>query len=385
MRNRNQNKEEDYVMKRKSKIFLTLAMSAVMALGVVGFAACSSGENGKNGKSAYEIAVEHGFEGTEAEWLESLKGTNGTNGTNGKDGKDGENGVDGTNGTNGTNGEDGKDGENGKDGNGWHYGYGEPFADEGNKGDLYLDLENGDVWTKEEDGWVKSDLNIKGGEEEPAVKNYGKMKIAAGKSVELSLDGVEDGTYYLVAKTFEEAAQETLALTGKDGNEDFYYDMYSTLNSDKAGYTCVVLVKDSVSSLKLNNLTDSAMSLSVKLIDFVAPTLTDGVEIEVPTRNPNLANDYIAVPIDPSLAGKKVRITCNAGAAIYDNTESHTWIHSFSFFDEMEGSYYVKEVTLSEGLTGLCFNAASIITNGWSDGSMQQLVNIKVKIKIVEE
>lgn len=372
-------------MKRKSKIFLTLVMSAVMALGVVGFAACSSGENGKNGKSAYEIAVEHGFEGTEAEWLESLKGTNGTNG---KNGKDGENGVDGTNGTNGVNGEDGKDGENGKDGNGWHYGYGEPFADEGNKGDLYLDLESGDVWTKEEDGWVKSDLNIKGGEEEPAVKNYGRMKIAAGKSVELSLDGVENGTYYFVAKTSAEVEKESLAIIGKIDGVDFFYDLYSTFITGKPNYSGALVVNDRLSSLTLNNLTGSDMTVSLQIVEYSAPTITVG---EVASYRSNdsvlMANeDYIAIPIDTSLAGKKVKITSQGALDIRTTSEEQTKLCQLNAFNK-QGDVYVKEVTLPEDLTTeVYFIGGGVRTNGWSDGAMRMIINSPTfTIEIIED
>lgn len=186
-------------MKRTSKLILTLAMSAIMAFGVVGTAACT-GTAGESGKSAYEIAVEHGFEGTEQEWLESLKGPQGPEGPQGAQGENGNKGENGTNGTNGTN------GENGTNGNGWHYGNGEPSEEVGIVGDLYLDLETGDVWTKEEDGWTLSELNIKGGEKEDKILAVGDtLEVAPGtsaaKATSITLKDVEEDCKYLVTIT----------------------------------------------------------------------------------------------------------------------------------------------------------------------------------------
>src|SRR5699024_5763087 len=53
----------------------------------------------------------------------------------------------------GEDGEDGEDGKDGIDGATWFVGEGEPAADEGEEGDLYLDSDSGDVYIKSAEGW----------------------------------------------------------------------------------------------------------------------------------------------------------------------------------------------------------------------------------------
>lgn len=339
------------------KALMALALSATMALGVVGFAACSSGENGKNGKSAYEIAVEHGFEGTEAEWLESLKGA------------DGKNGVDGINGTNGTN---GTNGENGKNGNGWHYGYGEPAEEVGMVGDLYLNLENGDVWTKEEDGWTVSELNIVTGERDNSVKNFGEVTISAGGTYDLDLTDVEPGAYYLVATGTQTPASGV--LTAKtDGNN---YDMYTFTNGE---YKSVVIVKEGTTTkTTLSNASDADLTVSVKLVEYVAPVIVAGKDIDVPAM---ALNKEVPITIDSSLAGKKVKIyvknwvnPISKRPGILDNTDKHNTLLAFATADKVEDGVYAKEYEIPADLTEICFR----------DTGTSKSSNITVYFEIVE-
>ena len=339
------------------KALMALALSATMALGVVGFAACSSGENGKNGKSAYEIAVEHGFEGTEAEWLESL---------NGADGKNGVDGINGTNGTNGTN------GENGKNGNGWHYGYGEPAEEVGMVGDLYLNLENGDVWTKEEDGWTVSKLNIVTGERDNSVKNFGEITIPAKGSYELDLTDVEPGAYYLVATGTQTPASGI--LTARTNN--YKYDMFSFTNVE---YKSVVIVKEGTTTeTTLSNASDTDITATVKLVEYVAPVIVAGEDIDVPAIH--TGNGYVPVNIDSSLLGKKVKIyiknwinTAIMRPSILDNTDKHNTLLSYTASDKV-GDIFIKEYEIPADLTEICFR----------DPGASKCSNITVYFEIVE-
>ena len=392
MRNRNQNKEEDYVMKRKSKIFLTLVMSAVMALGVVGFAACSSGENGKNGKSAYEIAVEHGFNGTEAEWLESLKGTNGTNGTNGKDGKDGENGVDGKNGTNGTDGKDGKNGTAGKDGSAWLVGSIAPRSVDGKDGDLYLNISTWDVWHKVSGEWVLLG-NIKGADGEGGgsednqnvIMNFGAMTLAADEqkcivgTTDIQPSNIENGYYYFVAETESTPADGKLSIIHTFSGTKYPTDMFMPLSNK---YQCFFPKSDNTDFVYIKNNTDSELKIkSLKLVEYVAPTIEEGKEVEVSANTSGIL--YLPYDIDPSLAGKNVKITIsnwvNTTTAtskylrVVDGANTGTTIFNFTA-SEYNAGVFETTVTIPEGVTSLAFR----------DMTSKQNRNIVVKIEIVD-
>lgn len=95
------------------------------------------GEPGKNGspgdpgESAYMVAVKAGFSGSEADWLASLKGSDG------KPGVDGKAGV------------DGKTGSDGQRGSIWTVGSGSPASADAIAGDMYLDVDTGDVYRME--------------------------------------------------------------------------------------------------------------------------------------------------------------------------------------------------------------------------------------------
>ena len=79
----------------------------------------------------------------------------------GEQGPQGERGSDGANGLNGTDGRDGIDGKDGVDGSKILTGSGEPSSSSGTTGDIYIDVETGDMYSKGESGWAKTG-NIKG-------------------------------------------------------------------------------------------------------------------------------------------------------------------------------------------------------------------------------
>ncbi len=68
---------------------------------------------------------------------------------------------DGVDGKDGINGVDGSAGADGKDGSQIYTGTGTPNSETGNIGDLYIDTESGDMYSKGESGWIKTG-NIKG-------------------------------------------------------------------------------------------------------------------------------------------------------------------------------------------------------------------------------
>ncbi len=364
----------------------TLALSACMALGVVCFAAC-----GVNGKSAYEIWLEQGNTGTEQEFLNSLKGTNGVDGKDGKDGTNGTNGKDGVDGTNGkdgvdgTNGKDGTNGTNGKDGATWHYGEGEPLESLGNEGDLYLDYTAWDVYAKKSTGWEK--LGSMKGESEPAgetaIKDYGPITLGAGDTQDLSLDGIEEGAYYLVAET--DSAAQNGVLTAEDpfagagsGGTKYTYDMYSPANGGeyrsvvfmKNGGTAdtkTVLKNDSGSKIKLN---------SVKLLKFDLE-IQAGKELVVPVLFFDMSETKkLQIPISEELIGKKVKITCYTTDTILRLPQFLGLNNTAALFNwasgDQVGDTWVKEVTLPEQ------NYLTIRNR------KEYHINLKIKIELAE-
>ena len=93
----------------------------------------------------------------------SAKGEKGDQGEPGQNGQDGKDGKDGTDGKDGKDGQDGIDGENGAS---VLTGKGEPSKDLCKDGDSYIDLDNWDFYTKDENGWTKQG-NIKGSQGVP--------------------------------------------------------------------------------------------------------------------------------------------------------------------------------------------------------------------------
>lgn len=219
-------------MKKLVKAVAVLGLAAAMALPL---AAC-----GEAGKSAYDIAVEHGFVGTEEEWLESLRGPQGEKGEQGEQGPQGEKGEQGEAGTPGTtpsitinedgywviNGEvtdvkaEGQDGEDGKDGQDgasgpqgpsgtpgadgdrgslWFNGAGTPtsaVAGDLQKGDMYLDTNNGSIWFYNGTDWDPV-YSMSGGtvKEVTDTASLNKALSEAGKNSVITLGAdIEIGT-----------------------------------------------------------------------------------------------------------------------------------------------------------------------------------------------
>ncbi len=135
----------------------------------------------------------------------------------GEQGPQGERGSDGTNGLNGSDGKDGADGSKILTGNG------EPASSSGVTGDLYIDVDTGDMYSKGESGWVKTG-NIKGekGDKGDSGENglngadgaNGKDGVSITSVVKTSTDGNAD-TYTI---TYSDGSTSTFIVTnGSDG------------------------------------------------------------------------------------------------------------------------------------------------------------------------
>lgn len=129
-------------------------------------------------------------------------------------GPQGEQGEPGSAGLNGSDGRDGRDGVDGKDGSKIYTGIGAPSFSKGNEGDLYIDTESGDIYSKGKASWVKTG-NIKGQNGSDGKNgNDGKDGVSVlGVSKTASKDGVD--TYTI---TYSDGRTSTFTVTnGKDG------------------------------------------------------------------------------------------------------------------------------------------------------------------------
>lgn len=350
-------------MKRTSKLFLTLAMSAAMAFGVVGFAACTSGENGK---SAYEIAVDNGFEGTEQEWLESLKGQS----PKAPEIKIGENGnwfIDGVDtgvkarGENGTNGKNGTNGSNGSRGSKWFTGEGDPDnVDDSLDGDIYLDVLSGNIWQKGAEGWeYKMCLGVK--EEED--KNV--INLTANQGTEVPID-VEAGNYTITVTLMGETTPVDNGLLVKVGNSEVSYNLFEELNNE---YTGVLIIKNSDNKLKFTATED--MAIKFELTAWESPVLkADGKEYVVPEiYSTDSEPRSLPVSIDPSLREGTYTIT------VYNEKSSFCTIYSADHKDVIGKVRRTKNFVL----TGMEFGDNIAVCFDSSDLNIDSNIRIKIE------
>ena len=396
---------------KKTKIFAALALSACMALGVVGFTACKSGDDGAAGKSAYEIAVDNGFQGTEQEWLDSLKGS--SSGSQGKSaydiwlenghtgseadflewlkGEKGDKGDKGEQGEKGDNGATGNPGTAGKDGATWLVGSIDPRSFEGKDGDLYLNISTWDVWHKVSGEWTLLG-NIKGadgtgsGSEDTqnVIMNFGAMTLAAGEqkyivgTTDVPLSRIDNGNYYFVAETESAPADGKLSIIHTFSGTEYPTDMYMPLSNR---YQCFFPKSDNTVSVYIKNNSDSELKIkSLKLVEYVAPTIEEGKEVEVYANSSGIL--YLPFDMDSSLAGKNVKITIsnwvNTTTAtskylrVVDGANTGTTIFNFAATNYNSGVFEMTG-TIPEGTTSLAFR----------DMTAKQGRNIVVKIEIV--
>ncbi len=133
-------------------------------------------------------------------------------GIQGEPGKDGVNGVDG---------KDGADGQDGKDGTSIYTGSGKPELGLGKTGDLYIDSDSGDLYSKDESGWIKTG-NVKNARDGVSVVNThidenGDLICEMSDGTTINAGHVKDVTKHTVDFYFDDKLVYT--TTVEDGTK----------------------------------------------------------------------------------------------------------------------------------------------------------------------
>ncbi|MCH5148737.1 MAG: collagen-like protein, partial [Clostridiales bacterium] len=356
------------------------ALSACMALGTMSVAACSPNKGNNGGGNTGDTVDKSIMRVYEAyaksaeangddvmdydEWYADLLAN--AKGEKGDKGDKGDTGAQGEKGDKGDDGEKGEDGAAGKDGNTWLVGTTAPTQDVGKDGDLYLDYTTWNVYHKVSGEWqllgnIKGadgstgDGGSQGGSQgevgERVVKDFGSVTISASGTQELDLTGVEAGIYYLVAETSVTPASGILSST----TDNYKYDMYAPL---KGEYKSAIIVKeDTTTQTTLTNSSASELTASVKLVEYVAPVIKAGEEIDVPMMYTG-AQRYMPVQLDAALLGKTVKVTIKfpevskAPGVIYPKASTSAGYASFGAWnttsDKIGTGIYSKELDLSK-------------------------------------
>ena len=364
------------------KVLMALALSACVALGATGIAACSpkGGNNGGNGNTgnnvdksimrvyeAYKTAAQENgedvldYDDWYADLLANAKGAKGDKG------------------------------DKGADGSTWLVGSIDPRSFEGKDGDLYLNITTWDVWHKVSGEWTLLG-NIKGadgtgsGSEDTqnVIMNFGAMTLAAGEkkaivgTTDVPLSRIDNGNYYFVAETESAPANGKLSIIHTNNSFGYPTDMFMPLSNK---YQCFFPKSDNTDSVYIKNDSDSELKIkSLKLVEYVAPTIEAGKEVEV-FANPSGIID-LPIDIDPSLAEKNVTITIsnwintttNEGKymRVLDGANTSTRIFNLTE-SEYNGEVFQMTGTIPAGTTSLIFR----------DMTAEQCRNIVVKIEVV--
>ena len=414
------------------KILMALAMSACLTLGATGIAACAHKDNDGSVDTrdpqiaaVYQLYVASAEQNgdtpmTYEEWYADLlanakgekgdkgdkgdrgergeigvgipgpQGEKGDKGEDGEKGEKGDKGEQGEKGEDGATGKNGADGKDGKDGATWLVGSIDPRSFEGKDGDLYLNITTWDVWHKVSGEWtllgnIKGADGVGGGSEDTqnVIMNFGGLTLAAGEqkyivgTTDVPLSRIDNGYYYFVAETESTPADGTLTLIHNYKSAEKPCDMFMPLSNK---YQCFFVKNDNTSSVYIKNDSDSELKIkSLKLVEYVAPTIEEGKEVEVFTNAPGVID--VPFDIDPSLAGKNVKITIsnwvNTTTAttkyvtVVDGTNKKA-VFTFAATNYNSGVFEMTG-TIPEGITSLIFR----------DMTNVQGRNIVVKIEVV--
>ena len=376
---------------KKSKIFAALALSACMTLGTVGLTACSSC-NGDGGTSSttdtrimevYDAYVASAkangekaldYEEWYADLLANAKGAKGDKGDTGAQGEKGDKGA---------------------DGNTWLVGTTAPTAENGKDGDLYLDYTTWNVYHKVSGAWVLLG-NIKGADgatgeggsqggedpEEPKeeiVSVVGQFTIASYQTSEEiigynEVGALPSGGYYICAETDSAPAKGVLTFNNTNG-VTFSTDMYMPLANKYRAY----FDSDKTGKCTIANNSAHAITVNVKIVKYVGPTIEEGKEYDIPANSKSAG--VVPINIDPSLAGKEVTVTISNWDTkatmcplIYDGVKTTTKLFIFTESHKISDGVYQMTGTIPEGTTSLIFQ----------DNNAPECRNIAVKIELVK-
>ena len=409
------------------KVLMALAMSACLALGATGVAACAHEKNDGSVDTrdpqivaVYQLYVASAEQNgdtpmTYEEWYADLlanakgekgdkgdrgeigvgiqgpKGEKGDKGEDGEKGEKGDKGEQGEKGEDGATGKNGADGKDGKDGATWLVGSIDPRSFEGKDGDLYLNITTWDVWHKVSGEWtllgnIKGADGVGGGSEDTqnVIMNFGGLTLAAGEqkcivgTTDVPTSRIENGNYFFVAETESAPADGKLSIIYTFSGTEYPTDMYMPLSNK---YQCFFPRRDNTDFVDIKNNSDSELKIkSLKLVEYVAPTIEADKEVEVFANSSGIL--YLPFDMDPSLAGKNVKITIsnwvNTTTAtskylrVVDGANTGTTIFNFAATNYNSGVFEMTG-TIPEGTTSLAFR----------DMTAKQGRNIVVKIEVV--
>ncbi|MCH5147572.1 MAG: hypothetical protein J1F61_06210, partial [Clostridiales bacterium] len=216
------------------------------------------------------------------------------------------------------------------------------------------------------------------------IMNFGAMTLAANEqkaivgTTDVPTSRIENGNYYFVAETESTPANGTVSIIYNFNSAKKSTDMFMPLSNK---YQCFFPKSDGTKFVYIKNDTGSELKIkSLKLVEYVAPTIEAGKEVEVPANYPGVID--LPIEIDPSLAGKNVKITISNWINTTDEDDRYFWVADgddpsetiFEFTeDEMisEGVYQTT-VEIPAGTTSLVFR----------DMTADQGRNIVVKIEL---
>lgn len=343
-------------MKLKNKI-AALAVCATLAAGsVFGFAACNADNGGSAAGDAdirevYSLYVASAEEAgndplTYEEWLESIKGAKGDDGITphiGDDGywwvgskktdvkaqgENGENAITPHIGANGNwfigeedthvpaTGPKGTDGNNGANGTSFRHGHGKPAADLGIAGDLYLDIDEWDVYEKTESGWSEEPIgNIKGEKGDKGDPGTGgtaepeeiTVDITAGGQQEISVAGLSAGTHLIIMDLGDVTLANSSSIrvqVGEGYPSEIVKSEARSTESGKNIYYGYLVVPEAATTATVSAIGEDVKA-TVTFEDYAAPTLEVGKAIEVPINAKDTAEgNIIKFKLASGLSGK---------------------------------------------------------------------------------
>lgn len=319
-------------MKLKNKI-AALAVCATLAAGsVFGFAACDADNGGSAAGDAdirevYSLYVASAEEAgndplTYEEWLESIKGAKGDPGITPHIGDDGywwvgskktDVKAQGENGENaitphiGANGnwfigeEDthvpatGPKGTDGNNGTSFRHGHGKPAADLGIAGDLYLDIDEWDVYEKTESGWSEEPIgNIKGAKGDKGDPGTGgtaepeeiTVDITAGGQQEISVAGLSAGTHLIIMDLGDVTLANSSSIrvqVGEGYPSEIVKSEARSTESGKNIYYGYLVVPEAATTATVSAIGED-LSATITFEDYEVPTIESGVDLEVPVN-----------------------------------------------------------------------------------------------------
>ena len=315
---------------KKSKIFAALALSACMALGTFGFAACSpKGDNNGGGSNsgytqetddpimkvykAYVTSAQANgeepmsYDDWYADLLANAKGDKGDKGDAGEKGDKGDKG---------------EDGAAGKDGNTWLVGATAPAAEQGNDGDLYLDYSTWNVYHKQSGAWVllgnikgeKGDKGDSGSQGETVATT---ISVAAGETADMPISGISAGVHIIEADL--ETKLETGRLQAYIGAEGAKSELVYSASRSSEGhnvYYGYIRVAADDTAITFSAITEN-VEATVEIKDWEMPTLkADGNPVEMPININGTADEQIIkIKLDSSVTSADYILTISGDKA----------------------------------------------------------------------